>query len=68
MVNVVDLMTLQPREEHSHGLPDRHFDAIRASMSDGSATRRGIGTAPPRRALRTPTRYAANSVSRCALR
>ncbi len=26
VVNVVDLMTLQPREEHPHGLPDRHFD------------------------------------------
>lgn len=28
VVNVVDLMTLQPREEHPHGLPDREFDAI----------------------------------------
>ena len=28
VVNVVDLMTLQPREEHPHGLPDRDFDAI----------------------------------------
>jgi len=28
VVNVVDLMTLQPREEHPHGLPDRHFDDI----------------------------------------
>ncbi|ARM30579.1 phosphoketolase [Prosthecochloris sp. HL-130-GSB] len=26
VVNVVDLMTLQPHEEHPHGLPDRHFD------------------------------------------
>ncbi len=28
VVNVVDLMTLQPREEHPHGLPARDFDAI----------------------------------------
>ena len=28
VINVVDLMTLQPREEHSHGLADREFDAL----------------------------------------
>jgi xylulose-5-phosphate/fructose-6-phosphate phosphoketolase len=28
VVNVVDLMTLQPREEHPHGLSNRDFDAI----------------------------------------
>jgi xylulose-5-phosphate/fructose-6-phosphate phosphoketolase len=28
VVNVVDLMTLTPREEHPHGLPDRDFDAL----------------------------------------
>jgi xylulose-5-phosphate/fructose-6-phosphate phosphoketolase len=28
VVNVVDLMTLQPHEEHPHGLPDREFDSI----------------------------------------
>ncbi|MCD6733477.1 MAG: phosphoketolase family protein [Burkholderiaceae bacterium] len=28
VVNVVDLMTLQPREEHPHGLPNRDFDAL----------------------------------------
>ncbi len=28
VINVVDLMTLQPREEHPHGLPDSHFDAL----------------------------------------
>ncbi len=28
VVNVVDLMTLQPREEHPHGLPHKDFDAI----------------------------------------
>ena len=28
VVNVVDLMTLQPREEHPHGLADRDFDAL----------------------------------------
>jgi xylulose-5-phosphate/fructose-6-phosphate phosphoketolase len=28
VVNVVDLMTLQPHSEHPHGLPDRDFDAI----------------------------------------
>jgi xylulose-5-phosphate/fructose-6-phosphate phosphoketolase len=27
-INVVDLMTLQPREEHPHGLPDRDFDDL----------------------------------------
>ncbi len=27
-VNVVDLMTLQPREEHPHGLTDREFDTL----------------------------------------
>ncbi|TAK53384.1 MAG: phosphoketolase family protein [Gammaproteobacteria bacterium] len=28
VVNVVDLMTLQPREEHPHGLTDDEFDAL----------------------------------------
>jgi xylulose-5-phosphate/fructose-6-phosphate phosphoketolase len=28
VVNVVDLMTLQPRSEHPHGLPDAEFDAL----------------------------------------
>jgi xylulose-5-phosphate/fructose-6-phosphate phosphoketolase len=28
VVNVVDLMTLQPHEEHPHGLTDREFDSI----------------------------------------
>ena len=28
VVNVVDLMTLQPHTEHPHGLPDADFDAI----------------------------------------
>ncbi|HEX6497479.1 MAG TPA: phosphoketolase family protein [Micromonosporaceae bacterium] len=28
VVNVVDLMRLQPRTEHPHGLPDAEFDAI----------------------------------------
>jgi xylulose-5-phosphate/fructose-6-phosphate phosphoketolase len=28
VVNIVDLMTLQPREEHPHGLSDRDFDEI----------------------------------------
>jgi len=28
VVNVVDLMTLQPAEEHPHGLKDRDFDAL----------------------------------------
>jgi xylulose-5-phosphate/fructose-6-phosphate phosphoketolase len=28
VVNVVDLMTLQPREEHPHGLSERDFDAL----------------------------------------
>jgi xylulose-5-phosphate/fructose-6-phosphate phosphoketolase len=28
VVNVVDLMTLQPREEHPHGLTDQDFDAL----------------------------------------
>ncbi|MCP1676941.1 xylulose-5-phosphate/fructose-6-phosphate phosphoketolase [Natronocella acetinitrilica] len=28
VINVVDLMTLQPREEHPHGLSDREFDAL----------------------------------------
>jgi len=28
VVNVVDLMRLQPREEHPHGLSDRDFDTI----------------------------------------
>lgn len=28
VVNVVDLMTLQPREEHPHGLSDREFDTL----------------------------------------
>jgi xylulose-5-phosphate/fructose-6-phosphate phosphoketolase len=28
VINVVDLMTLQPQEEHPHGLADRDFDAL----------------------------------------
>ncbi len=28
VVNVVDLMTLQPQSEHPHGLPDDEFDAL----------------------------------------
>ncbi len=28
VVNVVDLMTLQPKEQHPHGLPDRDFDSL----------------------------------------
>jgi len=28
VINVVDLMTLQPREEHPHGLSDADFDAL----------------------------------------
>jgi len=28
VVNIVDLMTLQPHEEHPHGLTDRDFDAL----------------------------------------
>jgi xylulose-5-phosphate/fructose-6-phosphate phosphoketolase len=28
VVNVVDLMTLQPETEHPHGLADEHFDAL----------------------------------------
>jgi len=28
MVNVVDLMTLQPTSEHPHGLPDEEYDQI----------------------------------------
>ena len=28
VVNIVDLMTLQPSTEHPHGLPDKEFDSI----------------------------------------
>jgi xylulose-5-phosphate/fructose-6-phosphate phosphoketolase len=28
VVNVVDLMRLQPESEHPHGLPDREFDSL----------------------------------------
>jgi len=28
VVNIVDLMTLQPPSEHPHGLPDREFDSM----------------------------------------
>ena len=28
VINVVDLMTLQPREEHPHGLSNRDFDTL----------------------------------------
>ena len=28
VINVVDLMTLQPRQEHPHGLSDRDFDTL----------------------------------------
>lgn len=28
VINIVDLMTLQPREEHPHGLSDKEFDTL----------------------------------------
>jgi xylulose-5-phosphate/fructose-6-phosphate phosphoketolase len=28
VINIVDLMRLQPKEEHPHGLPDKHFDTF----------------------------------------
>jgi xylulose-5-phosphate/fructose-6-phosphate phosphoketolase len=28
VINIVDLMTLQPKEEHPHGLSDREFDTL----------------------------------------
>ncbi|MEK6288461.1 MAG: phosphoketolase family protein [Acidobacteriota bacterium] len=28
VVNIVDLMTLQPQSEHPHGLPDKDFDSL----------------------------------------
>ncbi len=28
VINVIDLMTLQPQEEHPHGLPDKDFDTL----------------------------------------
>ena len=28
VINIVDLMKLQPESEHPHGLPDRDFDAL----------------------------------------
>jgi xylulose-5-phosphate/fructose-6-phosphate phosphoketolase len=28
LVNIIDLMTLQPQSEHPHGLSDRDFDAL----------------------------------------
>ena len=28
VINVVDLMTLQPKEEHPHGLSDKDFDSL----------------------------------------
>lgn len=28
VINVIDLMTLQPQEDHSHGLGDREFDGL----------------------------------------
>jgi len=28
VINVVDLMTLQPKEEHPHGLSDKEFDTL----------------------------------------
>jgi xylulose-5-phosphate/fructose-6-phosphate phosphoketolase len=28
VINVVDLMTLQPKSEHPHGLPDKDFDVL----------------------------------------
>ncbi len=28
VINIVDLMTLQPKEEHPHGLPDKNFDTL----------------------------------------
>jgi xylulose-5-phosphate/fructose-6-phosphate phosphoketolase len=28
VINIVDLMTLQPEEEHPHGLTDKDFDAL----------------------------------------
>jgi xylulose-5-phosphate/fructose-6-phosphate phosphoketolase len=33
MINVVDLMRLQPQSEHPHGLTDREFDTLFTGMS-----------------------------------
>ena len=33
VVNVVDLMTLQPQTEHPHGLEDRDFDELFTATS-----------------------------------
>ena len=35
VVNVVDLMRLQPDSEHPHGLPDREFDALFTTRQAG---------------------------------
>ena len=35
VVNVVDLMTLQPKDQHPHGLSDRDFDALFTARQAG---------------------------------
>ena len=38
VVNVVDLMTLQPPSEHPHGMPDHEFDSLFTATSRSSST------------------------------
>ena len=49
VVNVVDLMTLQPREEHPHGLSDRDFDAPVHTRQAGDLrlSRLSLSDSPP---------------------
>ena len=51
VVNVVDLMRLQPESEHPHGLSDREFDALfttrPAGRSSPTTAIRGSSTASP---------------------
>ncbi len=47
VVNVVDLMRLQPESEHPHGLPDREFDALFTSRAAGDLRLPRLSLADP---------------------
>ena len=47
VVNVVDLMTLQPHEEHPHGLTDHDFDALFTTRQAGHLRLSRLSLADP---------------------
>ena len=62
VINVVDLMTLQPQSEHPHGLTDADFDALFTRTSRSSSP----STAIPGSSTGSPTGGTTTRTSMCA--